>query len=116
MWDLIFFPSRITEEPLSQLKFKNKWLIYFSLSFIEFNQSNVEGEIVNFIQPKPETSILVNIITYNGTVPLSNDLPPEKYREPILSKSSAKYFDIFFVKIWFISGILMKKPIGSLLW
>lgn len=70
-------------------KFNGEDIGYVQLKYggEKLKRTTEKKEIVNFIQPKPETSILVNIITYNGTVPLSNDLPPEKYREPGVSKT-----------------------------
>lgn len=71
-------------------KFNTEDIGYVQLKYggEKLRRTTEKKEVVTLIPPKPEISIIAEITTYNGSVPLSNDLPEEIYREPGVTKTN----------------------------
>jgi hypothetical protein len=70
-------------------KFNTEDIGYIQLKYggEKLKRTTETKEVVNYVEPKPETSIVVELITYNGTTPLSNDLPKESFKGPDITKT-----------------------------
>ena len=70
-------------------KFNTEDIGYIQLKYggEKLKRTTETKEVVNYVDPKPETSIIVEMITYNANGPLSNDLPPESFKSPYITKT-----------------------------
>lgn len=70
-------------------KFNSEDIGYIQLKYggEKLKRTTETKEVVNYVDPKPETSIIVEMITYNGNTPLSNDLPSESFRGSDITKT-----------------------------
>jgi len=74
-------------------KFNSKDLGYIQLKYggEKLKRTLEDIEVTTFIAPKPNIVINVELTTYiTGNIPLSNDLPPDRYKEPDVVKTVLK--------------------------